>query len=167
MAMTLVSTVTVGSVATSSIQFSNIAQTGKDLFILVSARRTDNGAIVSLVANSDTGTNYRPWRLRGTGSAASTDDFGNETYSLHYGANNSVYTANSFGNGGIYISNYTSSSAKIMSSEGVGGNNATSNELALWANRWSGTAAITSITLGTYGGGDFVQNTTASLYIIS
>jgi hypothetical protein len=168
MAMTLVSTVTVGSGGAASILFDNIPQSGKDLLLLISARRADNSGIISLQFNGDTAANYsNNRRLRGDGSGVSSTDFSNENYSLHQAASNSTFTANTFGSGSIYISNYTSSVAKVTSSDGVSENNSTSADQMIWAGRWTGTSAISSITVGTYGGGNMEQYSTASLYIVS
>lgn len=162
MAMTLVETITIGSGGAASATFSNIAQTGKDLLILVSGRRTDNGFRLYTRFNSDSGANYSYRRLDGNGSAVgsttSTDDGVWATL-----VSPSTATASTFGNGAIYVSNYTSSVAKSVSVDGVSENNATLAYQEIVAGRWTGTNAITSVTIGE----NLAQHTTLSLYIIS
>jgi hypothetical protein len=78
----------------------------------------------------------------------------------------SSYTASTFGNGEMYISNYTSSNAKCVSIDGVTENNSTGSFATLTVGRWNPVtqAAITSIRLEIDGGGNFVQYSTAYLY---
>jgi hypothetical protein len=76
-------------------------------------------------------------------------------------------TANTFGNGEIYIPNYAGSTQKSVSADAVAENNsATYIYSALNAGLWTGTAAITSIKLliPSY---NFVQYSTAYLYGVS
>jgi hypothetical protein len=56
-------------------------------------------------------------------------------------------TANTFGNASLYIPNYTASQNKSGSSDSVGEGNESQVGLAIQANLWSNTAAITSLTL--------------------
>ena len=75
MAMSLVSTVTVGSGGAASIQFDNIPQSGKDLFILVSMKITKasgNPDALEVRFNGDTGSNYTTRWLEGSGSAVAS-----------------------------------------------------------------------------------------------
>jgi hypothetical protein len=165
MPMTLVSTVTVGSGGAASIEFTNIPQTGKDLLIVHSMRSSDSTVYyeASITLNNDSGDNYSWRKLLGSGSSVSSDTASAVSVaraSLITGAN---ATSNTFGNSAIYISNYTSSSAKSISGDAVTENNATESYQALYAGRWTGTAAITSVTINR----SSVQHSTASLYIIS
>jgi hypothetical protein len=76
-------------------------------------------------------------------------------------------TANTFSNTEFYIPNYTSSVAKSVSINGVGENNATQSAQAITAALWTGTAAITSVTILPSSGNTIAQHSTASLYIIT
>lgn len=168
MAMTLVSTTTVGSGGAASIEFTGIAGTGKDLLLLVSGRSTDaasNGIPIRLALNSDTtNANYTGRALYGEGSGTPT--------SFTLGSREiadvpiSTQTANTFSNNLIYLSNYAGSTNKSFSVDSVTENNGTSYRARILAGLWSNTAAITSITLS-LGTGNFAQHTTASLYIVS
>lgn len=167
MAMTLVSTVTVGSGGAANIDFQNIGQTGKDLLVLFSARVTDvTGNSILLLNNDTTMTNYRQLALNGNGSTVSTFA---STYYPDFMVNNSNLTASTFSNLSIYIANYTSSAEKSISMNNVLETNAATafRMLEIKADRWLGTAAINRLTLVADSGGNYVQHTTASLYIIS
>ena len=166
MAMTLVSTVTVGSGGAASIQFTNIPQTGKDLLVLVSGRTNTNsstGSIVMDLNGNTTNANYPMKAMTGTGSSILNDGSAQRT-PIEIAGNTS--TANTFGNGLAYISNYTSTTNKSISVDSVGENNATSARQTILAASFTTSSAITSITLN--GAGDTIaQHSTASLYIIS
>lgn len=165
MAMTLVETVTVGSGGAASIQFSNIPQTGKDLYCQMSVRSTGSGTLgdfLQMRFNGDTtNSNYFSRVLRGNGSSA---DSWNSTGLYPGDANASGQVADAFASNAFYVTNYTSSVLKIMSADSVTENNTGNARQQLVAGSWNGTAAITSITLFST---SFVQHTTVSLYIIS
>ena len=76
--------------------------------------------------------------------------------------NQYTYTANTFGNGDIYITNYASSNTKTVSIDGVTENNATGSFAILSTGSWT-TTAITSIKLES-DGGTIAQYSTAYLY---
>lgn len=164
--MTLVSTVTLGSSA-SSIDFTSIPQTGTDLLVVFSIRSTDATANHFVRFNSDSGSNYGHRRLRGDGSSASSQyqDPSSQVF-IPNAASMSSDTANTFSNGSVYISNYTSSVAKSVSADSVAENNGTTAGQAIVAARWSGTAAITSLSI-IHNGATFAQYSTASLYTIT
>lgn len=159
MAMTLVSTVTVGSGGAASITFSSIPQTGKDLLLVVSAR--GDSADVGLLAINGVTTNQSRKQLYGDGSSAA----GVSTTSIAFYLSGSGTTSNTFGSTQFYFSNYASSVAKSISEEAVSENNGTTAYQAIYANLWNSTDAITAIRLD--GINNFVQHSTASLYIIS
>jgi hypothetical protein len=169
MAMTLVSTVTVGSGGAASISFSGIAATGKDLRILLSSRNAVNETGIALQFNSDTANNYQYRMLYGDGSSA-TSQVDSDGINRIVSYTNAILnnTANTFSSVEYYISNYAASASKIVSIDGVIETNSSTAYQSIVAGRWTGTAAITSLTLTALGTNpSFVQNTTASLYIIS
>lgn len=165
MAMTLVSTVTVGAGGAASIEFTGIPQTGKDLLLIVSARATTGGVVDAgtLRFNSDSGaTNYVDRQIRGLGSSV---DSSSQTASyIGQILNGNTSTANTFSSQSIYVSNYTSATTKSISRDFVLENNATDSRQMIHASSWSGTTAITSIQLADV---TYAQHSTASLYIIS
>ena len=137
--------------AQASITFSSIPQTFTDLYLLVSARstRTDQGprAVLAVQFNGSTsGYSYR--RLYGIPGLATGSDNGSgaDSFLLGYQSANAT-TANTFGNASLYIPNYTVSQNKSGSSDSVGEGNESQVGLAIQANLWSNTAAITSLTL--------------------
>jgi hypothetical protein len=165
--MQLVSTVTVGAGGASSIEFTSIPQTGTDLVLVLSARVTDSTGNSILRLNNDTSaSNYSQRALSGNGSAASSFA---STFFPDFMVGNSALTATTFGNLSVYIPNYTSSVAKSISMDNVlETNSATAfRMLEIKADRWAGTNAINRITLVADSGGNYVENTTASLYIIT
>jgi len=164
--MTLVETVTVGSGGAASIEFTGIPQDGKDLQVLVSARNTSTSTIFRFTLNNDTASNYTPLFLRGNGSTASSSVFAplNNPFALEQTIDS--YTANTFANGNLYVSNYASSVSKSISGDSVSENNATAAFQLLNTTQYSGTSPITSMQLFQTSG-LFAEHSTASLYSIS
>lgn len=158
---------TVTGATAASIDFTSIPNTYTDLLILTSTRLdngTDNG--VRLQFNGDTASNYS-WRyIYGNGSTATSGSGATQTYAFGAISNRSTATASTFANCYTYIPNYTASTAKSVSLDGINENNATAADAMLWASLWTGTAAISSIKLFP-SVGNFVQYSTAYLYGIS
>jgi hypothetical protein len=163
MAMTLVSTVTVGSGGAASIEFTGIAGTGRDLLLVHSLRSAGSNRVFRIRVNGDSGSNYPFVRLFGTGAAvdtSTTTDTGSAVFAC-----STDDTANTFGNGQLYIANYTASQNKSISDDHVNENNATTAYQFIRAVQWSNTAAITSVSIS--GADNLAQHSSASLYIIS
>ena len=166
--MTLIGTpITVGSGGAASVTFSSIPATYTDLKLVMSARTTaaEYRSVGVMYFNSDTtGANYS-YRLlygigSGTGSASGTGTGGGFLFYVD-GASN---TASTFNNLDVYIPNYTATTTKSFSNDGVSEtNDATNNGIGLNASLWSGTAAISSITLSSFSG-NFAQYSTFYLY---
>ena len=168
MAMQLIETIEVGSGGAASIEFTSIPQDGVDLVLVLSARSDQATTATSATVNfnSDTGGNYTFIRLTGDGSSATSYTAAATAIYFTYSVTGSTATSNTFGNSSLYISNYTSSSAKSISQDGVNENNSTASRQTITAQSWSGTSAISTITLATFNN-NFVQYSTASLYKIS
>jgi hypothetical protein len=167
---TLISSVTVGSGGSTSIAFSSIPSTYTDLMLILSLRQDQtaaNDGQIPAIALNGSSSSFTSRTTRGTGSAASA--FSSTINILTYGSDPSDFTASVFANAQVYFPNYTSSSNKSFTLDGVTENNATSAQAAFQASLWSNTAAITSITLTPFIGGSakFVQYSTAYLYGIS
>lgn len=160
-----ISSVTVGSGGSSSIDFIAIPQNYTDLSIVVSGRYSNTGSQntlwISAINGSASGFTNR-W-LRGSGSAViSTTD---ATGGVYVGAvNASSSTANTFANIAIYIPNYAGNTFKSISIDAVQENNQAEAYMGFTAGLWSNTAPITSITLDPDGANNFAQYTTATLY---
>ena len=166
MAMTLVSTTTVGSGGAASIEFTNIPQTGKDLLVVLSGRQSNAStyAAGTIRFNNDTtDANYSIINLNGIDATVTSTS---SNFSPFFRVVGNTATADTFSNGAAYISNYTSSVAKSVSVDTVNENNSSTNRNSIFAGSWSGATAITSVKIEGYDA-NFMQYSTASLYIIS
>lgn len=142
--------------------FTSIPSTYTDLCVLFSARNTSTGQYAFYRFNNDSTSNYSARFLYGDGSSnpvSATNTYTGNITSI----GTSGDTANTFGNGSIYIPNYTGSNKKSSSSDSVNENNATLAYAVLTANLWNGTSAITQIDLLPTSG-NFAQYSTAVLY---
>tara|TARA_R110000796_G_scaffold245008_1_gene368801 strand:+ start:795 stop:1307 length:513 start_codon:yes stop_codon:yes gene_type:complete len=162
----LIQTVTVGSGGAASIEFTGIDQTGQDLQVLISLRGSDSTNIYPVIQfNSDTSSaNYAFIRLEGNGSSAAS--YANSSFSgIRMVASASGQTANTFGSGQAYVSNYTDTANKSISIDAVNENNATAAATIMFAAIYKSSSGISSIQIKT-ATGTFVQYSTASLYKI-
>jgi len=146
-----------------SIDFTSIPSTYTDLCVKISARCTGGGAFGGIyIAFNGSSANYSLIYL-GIASTSpvsyTRSAFG--TNHLYYIPSTSA-TANTFGNGEIYIPNYTSSNYKSLSADGANEDNATSIYEGISAGLWSVTSAINQLTFTT--SGNFTQYSTATLY---
>lgn len=166
MTMKLISTVTVGAGGASSIDFTGIPANGTDLLILCSICNTSGYAtdFLKFRLNGDTANNYSYRTFYGNGSSITNDASTATNYAYAGEINSDGSTANTFGNAAIYIPNYAGSSAKSYSSDAVTENNATAAKQWVLAGKWSGTAAITSLSIIA---SSISQYSTASLYTIT
>ena len=168
--MTLIgSPITVGSGGVASVTFSSIPATYTDLVVKYSARVTASSVApdgLGLQFNGDTGSNYKYLQLGGTG-ASTFSNSGTNAFQFGGQLTGASATSNTFGNGEIYIPNYTSANYKSASADSVTENNGTTANQNLVANLWQSTSAITSIKLYDLGGTNFVQYSTFYLYGIN
>jgi hypothetical protein len=150
-----------------SVTFDNLPTSGyTDLKVVVSARSTANGGQnMNLTFNSNT-SGYSDRILSGNGSAASSFTSGNTSRGGSCVMPGADFTANTFGNGEIYIPNYRGSNAKSFSSDSVSENNATLSYNQMQATLWNNSAAITNILID-LSGGSFAAGSTFSLYGIA
>lgn len=162
-----IASVTVGAGGAATMSFSGIPNTYTDLALLVSNRLTGSNPTVNLRFNSDTTqTNYYRRILLNYGASFSTNltnDQGAGGYATYAG-----YTASTFGSTTIYIPNYLGSNAKVYNADAVAENNSASTVFqGIFAGSWSGTAAITGITIFPADSTNWVQYSTATLYGIN
>jgi hypothetical protein len=162
--MVLLEKIIVGAAGAASVTFSNIPQTGyNDLVIKVSARDTttayaSSAGISWQVQFNGLTTNLSARYFFQTSSGVDASNI--------YGTNpTGLDTANTFGNGEVYIPNYTSSNYKSMNVDAVSETNGASAGMRLNAGIWSATAAITSVKILAYSA--FAQYSTFSLYGVS
>lgn len=152
-----------GSGSTSSILFSSIPQTYTDLYLAISHRNTGAESQARIRINGDTGTNYpKRWLTIDNGNISSYTD----SERFPFWTQNSGQTANTFGNTSMYFSNYRVSSNKLMLTESVTENNASSVYSLLGIMQWSNTNAITSIELE-MAAFSYAQYSSATLYGIT
>jgi hypothetical protein len=164
---TLISSYAVTS-NTSSYTFSSIPQTYTDLLLCYSARTTLSPTTygnLQLRFNGDNGNNYSFRMVYGNASSA------NSAETIPYSGIQWAYastdgsTANTFGQGNWYIPNYTGSTAKTTLCNSVSEDNATLAIQSVVQGLWSGTQAITSITVSPSGGtSDLKQYSNFYLY---
>ena len=159
--MKLIQTITLTS-AQANIEFTSIPQTFTDLVLFISGRDSASTGTIYLLLNNTT-TGYTMRRLNGQGSAANSDS--PATIDFNWNMTGTNETANTFGNSSVYIPNYTGSTNKSVSIDGVPESNQTTfigAQMSLVAGLWSNTAAITSIKL--LANTSYVAGSTASLY---
>jgi hypothetical protein len=163
MTMELISTVTVGAGGSSTISFSAIPQTATDLYLTVSVRTSSSGGAddTRLGFNGSTGS-FISKVLAGLGNGTNSFNFSQG----NIGTVNNSYVG--WSNAGVYIANYSISGVnKNYLSDWTLENNQVSAYDYTVAGRWTGTAAITSLTLTNLFSGVFDQNSTVSLYTIT
>jgi hypothetical protein len=159
-----IATVTVGSGGAASMDFTSIPSTYTDLCVKFSTR-TNRASIVDGVAISFNGSSAS-FSGRYLESDSVTPYSATST-TLVGASDGTNATANTFGNGEVYIPNYAGSSYKSFSSDSVMENNATGAYQDLIAGLWSNTAAITSLSILPLVGTLLLQYSTATLYGIS
>jgi hypothetical protein len=152
-----------------SITFSSIPATFTDLKLVFSLRGDASSAYNDSFVqfNGDTGGNYSFRRLYGTGSSAASDAASSGSNFGRVGSSvGSTSTASTFANGEVYIPNYRSSAAKSFSSDGVTENNGAGAFQVIYADLYSGTSPITSLTLNGLST-NFISGSSATLYGIT
>ena len=138
--------------ASSSVTFSSIPATYRDLVVVASVSST-GGADGFVRFNGDTGSNYSSVRMYGTGSAA-----GSDSYSTVYGHIGDVWGTQ--GNILLQIMDY---SATDKHKTYLSRANAPANTLFGIAGRWASTTAVTSVQLF-LASQSFVAGSTFSLF---
>ena len=163
--MEAIETVTVGATSVPNITFSNIPQTYTDLVIYFSLRNV-NASVSCFISFNGNSANFTLRELVGSGSIVFSQSSSTNSFQP-LATDGTNWTANTFGNGYIYIPNYTSNTNKSFSIDSVTENNSTTAYAGIIAGLWSNTSAITSITITAALSGNFAQHTTATLYGIT
>lgn len=142
----LLEKITVGAAGGSSVTFSGIPQTGyTDLIVHYSMRSTFTGATGNTIQVSFNGStsSFNDRNIYGDGSNVASS-----SSPRNIGATPSATAlANTFGNGRLYIPNYTSSSFKSFVVDAGQENNTSEAYIQQHSGIWSSTSAITSITI--------------------
>lgn len=162
-------TQTVGATSVATITFNNIPQTFTDLQVLVSGRLNNAAAQTGFYVyfNGSNTAVYSDTYLQGSGSTAASSRESNNVAAIQVQTPANAATANTFGNSSLYIPNYAGSNFKSWITDGVAENNASTAYSNLTAGLWRNTAAITSLSLTSYGNGDWLQYSTFTLYGIT
>jgi hypothetical protein len=168
--MRLIETKTVGAGGVANIEFTSIPQTYTDLRIVYSARSTSGSGYsvnLYLTFNNSTSRYYENLLYSSAGIMGGTNKSNTDPYlnwaTLAQGAETNVWTS-----GQVYITNYTSSNSKSLSSDFVSEGNNTSPWQMLNAGAWNPTSnvAITSIK-ATSSAGNIAEGSTFYLYGVS
>lgn len=163
---TLISSNTVGAGGASSITFSSIPAIYTDLVLKVCLRQgSGSGNAYGLRFNSDTASNYTAKVLRNNGNVAGSYTYSNVTM-FEIKVPGSADQVSTFSNDEFYIPGYLLSNAKYTSLDNSYDINTSSYDspLSLQTGRWSGTAAISSITIVGTSAWNFAQYSAAYLY---
>lgn len=153
--------ITLASNAT-SVTFSSISQSYRDLVLIASASLTSGTGNMTLRFNSDSGTNYTGASMEGTGSAAQSGFFSSSQFYININ-NGSIYTSRGIDIVNIMDYSVTDKHKTVLArgsglgtGQSVGGN----------AGRWANTAAITTIQV-LAGGATYAAGSTFALYGIA
>jgi hypothetical protein len=161
--MKLIETKTVGVGGIASIDFTSIPQTYTDLVLVTSLRCTSSASNGAYITFNGSSSSYSQQYVVGTGAVTAAGT-GSAIITRMVPDN---ATANTFSNSSAYITNYTSSNNKSVSTDTVNENNAQAALMNINAELWSNSAAINQITITPASGGDIAQYSTASLYGVS
>ena len=163
---TLISSNVLSSSA-ATVTFSSIPATYTDLVVRISARtdRATTSTGIRLTFNGSSAANYSYTYVLGNGSAASSSFTSNNTLATFGSVAAATSTANTFSSHELYIPSYNASQNKPFSSSNAFENNTTAAEVSAYANLWSNTSAISSITFTQAGSGtSFVTGSSFYLY---
>jgi hypothetical protein len=150
--------------AAASVTFDNLPTSGyTDLKVVISARLSITSADLVLRFNN-LNTNLSDRVVYGLGASTTGS---NAVSNIRLTINSGSSTANTFGNSEVYIPNYRSAVAHSVSIDSVAEDNGTANNIMwLGAGLWNSATAITAINL-VLSSGNFVANSTFSLYGIA
>lgn len=162
MTMVKIATVEIGSGGAASINFTSIPQGYTDLVIKASLRLNSGSPEATFIAFNSSTSSFTGRYLYGTNGGASAGSLGR-----YIGSSSGSYTANTFNSTCIEIANYAGSSYKNFFIDNVTENNGAVADANIIAGLWSNTAAITSISLTSSSGANWVQYSTATLYGIT
>jgi hypothetical protein len=172
MAMTLIERINVTSAANLAYTFSSIPQTYTDLMLIANIQNDGTSADGSFMRfNNDTGGSYIGNTFRYTQTIGTNGSYIPQgSYISEVAGAVGTATYANFSHGvHMYIPNYTSTStAKSANSKHGASINVNNNQntINICGFQWTGTAAITSISLSGYGTYP-TSNTTYTLYGIS
>lgn len=156
-AMVALATTTLSSAA-STLTFSSIPASYRDLQIVVNLKGTGGNGLVGMRFNSDSGSNYLDVEAYGEGTAAGSSS-ATRTYTLY-----SVTSVGTDFNSTTIASVMDYAQVDKHKTTLIKYGNTNPSGVQIVANRWASTAAITSITFLFTGTDTFAAGTTFSLY---
>lgn len=163
----LLKSVTVGSGGASTISFSNIPNTYKDLVVKLSTRAAATGwttSTIQLTFNGVGGTSYGRRTLYNTSAGgAGSDNASGVAFIAGISNNGSSATSNIFASTKIYIPNYAGSNNKTIYIESLSENNGTDVATQMTGGLFSSSSPISSLSISDVNG-NFIQYSTATLY---
>ena len=163
-----IATVDVGVLGSSSISFTSIPSTFKQLQIRAISRtnRADTNDFMTLRFNSDSGTNYAYHSLYGNGASANGNDTGTSTGTPWSGVTSGATAgASMFGTAVWDVLDYQNANkyktTRLLSGTDQNGSN---GRIYFMSNLWQNTAAITTVTITPTYGTLFSQYSSFALY---
>jgi hypothetical protein len=159
---------TVDASGTTSVNFTSIPATYKDLKIVWSARTNNSGSYTNSIGVTLNGTTsgYQWIAVYGSNGSMATSRNTSAT-DLYVGeSNGALSTSGIFNNGETYIPNYLSSTNKALISYTATEHNGTPGAFMMNGDYAPITSAVTSLSVRTYGGSSdkFVEGSTFYLY---
>lgn len=170
MSVSLLRSVTLPNNLSTSVTFSNIPATGKDLLLLVSGRTQANSFARLVIQANGSGSNYKSTYLNTTISSTTGGSTDSGEY-LSFPAIQLIGTNGSsdiYSGGEVYITDYTLSS-RLMAARAYGAApNTTANAFqSIEAGYNNNSAPIQSLTISNDNAAVFQNGTVFSLYIVN
>lgn len=161
---TALANITLGSSA-STVTFSSIPATYRDLVLVCSAAVTSTGDTIRLRFNGDTGNNYNWVFMNGTGSVASSSSQSNQAQ-LDFTASVGLPTVVGRYNTILQIMDYSATDKHKTTLSRTNQNEDTYPGVTGLAGRWASTSAVTSMVIfpSTF---SFIAGSTFALYGIA
>lgn len=160
-----IATFTLGS-NTASVTFSSIPQTYKHLQIRYNGRsdRSQNSEYGVVSYNSDTSTNYSFHSITGDGATVPVDAAATVAYQSLLYFPGALRGSNIFGSGVVDILDYanTNKYKTLRTLNGYDSNG--DGRISFQSGSWRNTNAITSITIATFNGSNFITSSSFALY---
>lgn len=165
--MFLISKIVVGAGGVSTLSFTSIPQTYSDLYIKASLRTNANGEADNCILSVNGSTANIGWaRLYGEGTGIGANTSVTSTNISMVTAANTL-TANVFGNGDLYLPDYTTSKNKTLVGTSCTEKNGTVSYQYSTGMHINNSAAITSLSFAPVTGPNFVEHSTIYLYGIN
>lgn len=163
---TFIASTTLGSAA-SSVSFSSIPATYKDLVLQISARSSDTSlqdvAMVEFNGNANTIYSTLLAYASGGGSGTLINRLATKSRTGYY-INGAASAANTFGTVEIYVPSYAASQDKQYAAFGAYENTSSVERIGITANLFRSNVAVSSIVLTPLTGPNFLANSSFYLY---